>query len=108
MFGGALLPSNLDSTPTESRMNTNIASLPVSMDDTPMELLASPLYEGSLSLLSSLFIYLKENYALSLIYFQAKEGSKLIESGRGYSFIEEIETFGLCLLIYIFPLLHFF
>ena len=50
--GVALLPSGLDSTPTESHRNISMASLPVSLVSTLVELLASPPCIGSLSLLS--------------------------------------------------------
>ena len=59
--GVAPLPARLDSTPEESRRNTSITLLRASLVSTLVELLASPLYVGSLSLLSpySFFIFSK-------------------------------------------------
>lgn len=48
----APLPAGLDNTPMESHRKISIALLPVSLVSTPLELLASPPYMGSLSLLS--------------------------------------------------------
>ena len=50
--GVAPLPAGLDSTPTESDRNTSMAPLLASLVSTLVELLASPLFIGSLSLLS--------------------------------------------------------
>ena len=46
------LPVGLDSTSVESHRNTGMAPLLASLVSTPTELLASPPYAGSLSLLS--------------------------------------------------------
>ena len=50
--GVAPLLAGLDSTSTESCRNTSITSLPASLVSTMVELIASPLCVGSLSLLS--------------------------------------------------------
>lgn len=50
--GVAPLPAGLDSTSVESHRNTSMAPLPTSLVNTLAELLASPPYTGSLSLLS--------------------------------------------------------
>lgn len=49
--GVAPLPVGLDSTPVESHRNTGMALLPATLVSTAKELLVSPLYTGSFSLL---------------------------------------------------------
>lgn len=55
----APLLAGLDNTLTESRKNTSIAPLLVSLVSTLAELLASPLYAGSLSLLLPYYVFFK-------------------------------------------------
>jgi len=54
----ALVPAGLDSNPTESHRNTSITPLLVSLVSTLAELLPSPFYTGSLSLLSPYSFFL--------------------------------------------------
>lgn len=52
IYGVAPLPIGLDNTSTKSHRNASMAPLSLSLDITPMELIASSLCVGSLSLLS--------------------------------------------------------
>ena len=96
--GVAPLLAGLYNTVTESRRNTNISPLPMSLDSTWVDLLTSPLCAGSLSLLSPLY-FLKRTVHMHLFIFGAEDGSQLIESRRGYSFREACKTSNIGLLI---------
>ena len=83
--GVAPLPVSLDSTLVESHRNTSMAPLPASPVSTSAELLASPPYARSLSLLSpfSFFILSFLNYeffsfsfslCIALIHFRGGRG----------------------------------
>jgi len=112
IFGVALLPTGLDSTPAESHSNTSMAPLPTSLVSTPVELLASPLCTGSLSLLFpysffiffTFFIFYFCNCAWHLFISYVEEGSRLIERGCSnrelvyYTFDVPIKVFHLTLL----------
>lgn len=59
----------LDSTPTESHRNTTMALLLVSMVSTPTELLESPLWIGSLSLLFPYSFFIFSNFFHFFFHF---------------------------------------
>jgi len=88
MAGVAPLLVGLDSTLTESPKNTNISQLPTSLESTLVELLASPLYAGNLSLIFPLFVYLKRVVNWNLFIFLAEEVSQLIHKSKVCSFTE--------------------
>jgi len=81
------MPVGLDSTSIESHRNINISPLPVSLDSTLVELFVSPLYVGSLCLLSP-FFFLKRTMHMHLFIFGVEEVFQLIERRRGFSFRE--------------------
>lgn len=98
----------MDITPTESSRNTYIAPLRASLDSTSTELLASPIYVGSLSLLLPLFIYLKRTMRHNLFIFGRKRDPKLLRVEEVILLEKHINTFDLGFLIYIFSFLHFY
>jgi len=68
--------------------NKNISLLPTSLDSTPTEFLSSLLYTRIISLISPLFIYLYRNVHQHFFVSWEKEGSQLIDRGRGCPFRE--------------------
>ena len=83
----------------ESRKNTKIALLPMSLDNTLIELLASPLCTGSLSLLFPLFIYLKRTMHWNLFILGWKRDPNLLREKVVVPLEKHIETSGLGFLI---------
>jgi len=82
----------MDSTPVESRRNTSIAPLPMSLDSTLMELLASPLSAERHSLLSPLFIYLKRIVHRHLFILGRKRDPELLRDGEVVPLEKQIKT----------------
>lgn len=87
--------------------NTNIAPFLVGLDNTLIELLASPFCARSLSLLSPLFIYFIQDCAQELIHFMGRRGIlTFFGVGEFVPSKKHIETFDLafaCLGFSPFP-----
>lgn len=79
--------------------NTNIDSLPPNLDSTLVELFASPLCVGSLSLLSPLFIYFIWLCIGTYSFYRQKRDLDLLKAEEVFPLEMHIDTYDLCFLI---------
>lgn len=101
--GFSPLPAGLDNTPMESGKNKIISPLSARLDSTLVDFPASPLYVGSLSLLSPLLFFFKENSASKLIILGQKRDPELLRVGQVVPSKKHIMISNLGFVIQIFP-----